>query len=161
MRQFFFFWFEVLPLHHVYVFRDILFSGNLMPEAELITMLWEIVCQFPGLLDKNCTVRVNHYSLVTGILLHCGVEIEKHDHVCALLRRMKASEFKIKTRTNPKEIMCGKQYRMISFNAELATHSLIQSDLLSSWINILKSIQLMKIEFSLLHLNEHFISQLR
>ncbi|XP_026676040.1 eIF-2-alpha kinase GCN2 [Diaphorina citri] len=74
--------------------------GNLMAEAELISMLWEIVCEFPGLLDKNCMVRLNHFHLVTGILLHCGVELDKHEHVCSLLRKTKSDE--ISALTNAK-----------------------------------------------------------
>uniref|UniRef100_A0A8D8LTM2 non-specific serine/threonine protein kinase n=2 Tax=Cacopsylla melanoneura TaxID=428564 RepID=A0A8D8LTM2_9HEMI len=66
--------------------------GNLMAEAELIAMLWEIVSEFPGLLDKNCMVRINHYHLVTGILLHCGVEEQKHDLACKILRKTKSDE---------------------------------------------------------------------
>ncbi|XP_066996679.1 eIF-2-alpha kinase GCN2 [Anabrus simplex] len=74
--------------------------GGLMAEAEVLSVVWEIVSEFQSLRDKNCTIRLNHSSLLKAILLHCGIEEEKHFDIYTILseaRDEKYSKFQIQT----------------------------------------------------------------
>lgn len=55
-------------------------SGNLMPDAELLYIFFEIVNELPGIKNKQITIRLNHSLLLKAILLHFGIK-EKHQEV--------------------------------------------------------------------------------
>lgn len=56
-----------------------------MGEAELISILSEIVNEFPVLKNKNFVIRLNHTLLLKAILLHCGIPTEKHHDIYTIL----------------------------------------------------------------------------
>nr|CAD7397393.1 unnamed protein product [Timema cristinae] len=64
-------------------------AGNLVADAELLSVVWEIINEFPSLRDKACVIRLNHTSLLRAILLHSGIEEEKHNSMYAFLREVK------------------------------------------------------------------------
>lgn len=56
-----------------------------MGEAELLSILSEIVYEFPVLKNKNFVIRLNHTLLLKAILLHCGIPSEKHHDIYSIL----------------------------------------------------------------------------
>lgn len=58
-------------------------------------MLCEIVQKIPGLENKNFIIRLNHTSLVTAILLYCGIK-DKHHEICIMLSRFKVNQMDLK-----------------------------------------------------------------
>nr|CAD7463560.1 unnamed protein product [Timema tahoe] len=64
-------------------------AGSLVADAELLSVVWEIINEFPSLRDKACVIRLNHTSLLRAILLHSGIEEEKHNSMYAFLREVK------------------------------------------------------------------------
>ncbi|XP_043271459.1 eIF-2-alpha kinase GCN2 [Venturia canescens] len=81
---------------------DIISSApnNLMMEAELICIAWEIFSEIPELRDRNFTVRINHTSLLQAVLMYCGIEREKYQDIFSILcdaRDGKFSKFQVQT----------------------------------------------------------------
>ncbi|XP_015584813.1 eIF-2-alpha kinase GCN2 [Cephus cinctus] len=75
-------------------------ANNLMAEAELITIVWEIVNEIPLLRERNFTVRLNHTSLLQAVLMYCGIEPEKYQDIYSILcdaRDGKFSKFQVQT----------------------------------------------------------------
>ncbi|XP_049955903.1 eIF-2-alpha kinase GCN2 [Schistocerca serialis cubense] len=75
--------------------------GTNTAEAELLAIVWEVVTEFPNLRDKNCSFRLSHTLLLKAILLHCGIEEEKHADVSSILSEAKDekySRFQLQTR---------------------------------------------------------------
>ncbi|XP_021938823.1 eIF-2-alpha kinase GCN2 isoform X2 [Zootermopsis nevadensis] len=75
-------------------------TGTLMAEAELLSVAWEVVNEFPSLRDKTCLIRLNHASLLKAILIHCGIEEEKYHDIYMILseaRDEKYSKFQVQT----------------------------------------------------------------
>ncbi|XP_039525315.1 eIF-2-alpha kinase GCN2 isoform X2 [Pimephales promelas] len=52
-------------------------STSLMPDAEAIYTVSEVIQEFSALQDRNYTVHLNHTSLLKAILLHSGVPEDK------------------------------------------------------------------------------------
>ncbi|GLV39622.1 Gcn2 [Carabus blaptoides fortunei] len=74
--------------------------GSFMADAELLSIVSEIVNQFTDLRNKNFIIRLNHTALLKAILLHCGIPDEKHNDVYSILsdaRDGKVTKFQIKT----------------------------------------------------------------
>ncbi|XP_051161013.1 eIF-2-alpha kinase GCN2 [Leptopilina boulardi] len=75
-------------------------GNNLMDEAEMISIVWEISGEIFELNDKNFTVRLNHTSLLQAVLMYCGIEEEKYQDIYTILgdaRCGKISRFQVKT----------------------------------------------------------------
>ncbi|KAJ4436658.1 hypothetical protein ANN_16789 [Periplaneta americana] len=75
-------------------------SGTLMVEAELLSVVWEVVNEFHSMRDKTCLIRLNHTSLLKAILMHCGIEEEKYHDIYTILseaRDEKYSKFQVQT----------------------------------------------------------------
>lgn len=62
-----------------------------MVEAELLSVVWEVLNEFPFLMPKNCLIRLNHTSILKALLLHCSIEPGRHEHVCSLLSKAKVN----------------------------------------------------------------------
>lgn len=60
--------------------------GNLLIDAELIFMAYNIVNEFPALKKKNVSFRLNHTNILKAILLYCNVPQEKYKGVLLLIR---------------------------------------------------------------------------
>lgn len=60
-------------------------SGNLIAEAELLSIVYELIQEFPTLRNKNFSIRLNHTSLLRAVLLHSGIEKEKHNDIYSIL----------------------------------------------------------------------------
>lgn len=54
------------------------FPGNLLVDAELISIAFEITHEIQALKQKNISFRINHTSLLRAILLYCSVPIDKY-----------------------------------------------------------------------------------
>lgn len=52
-------------------------SNSLLPEAEAIYTVSEVIQEFSALQDRNYTVHLNHTSLLRAVLLHSGVPEDK------------------------------------------------------------------------------------
>ncbi|XP_067310946.1 eIF-2-alpha kinase GCN2 isoform X2 [Pseudorasbora parva] len=52
-------------------------SNSLMPDAEAIYAVSEVIQEFSALQDRNYTIHLNHTSLLKAILLHSGVPEDK------------------------------------------------------------------------------------
>ncbi|CAH0391950.1 unnamed protein product [Bemisia tabaci] len=67
--------------------------GNLLDDAELLSIIWEIFNMFPSVFaQKTWFIRLSHTSLIHAILLHCGFEEDKHAYVIRLLSSLKPHE---------------------------------------------------------------------
>ncbi|XP_071450666.1 eIF-2-alpha kinase GCN2 isoform X2 [Hetaerina americana] len=75
--------------------------GCLLAEAEILSVAWEVVSELPALRELNCSIRLNHTSLLRSILLHCGIEDGKHQDIYSILgeaRDEKYTKFQVQTR---------------------------------------------------------------
>ncbi|XP_063231098.1 eIF-2-alpha kinase GCN2 isoform X2 [Bacillus rossius redtenbacheri] len=64
-------------------------AGSLVADAELLSVVGEVVNEFPSLRDKACSIRLNHTALLRATLLHCGVDPDVLPNVCAILEEAK------------------------------------------------------------------------
>ncbi|KAK3093827.1 hypothetical protein FSP39_020697, partial [Pinctada imbricata] len=55
--------------------------GSLIPDAELLIMMEEIIAEFPVLQQRTYYIRVNHVSVLHAVFLHAGVPQEKFHEV--------------------------------------------------------------------------------
>lgn len=60
-------------------------SSSLMPDAEAIYTVSEVIQEFSALQDRNYTIHLNHTSLLKAILLHSGVPEDKLTHASNIL----------------------------------------------------------------------------
>ncbi|CAK9814660.1 eIF-2-alpha kinase GCN2 [Anthophora quadrimaculata] len=67
--------------------------NNLLMEAELIYIVWEIINELPALQERNFTVRLNHTSLLQAVLMYCGVDQEKYQDIYSILRDARDGKF--------------------------------------------------------------------
>lgn len=56
-----------------------------MPDAEILSIIYEVVNEFSVLKNKNFVIRLNHTLLLKAILLHCGIPTEKHNDIYTIL----------------------------------------------------------------------------
>ena len=68
-------------------------ASNLMMEAELISIAWEIFTEIPELRERNFTVRLNHTSLLQAVLMYCGIERDKYQDIYLILRKAQDSKY--------------------------------------------------------------------
>uniref|UniRef100_A0AAV2JI99 non-specific serine/threonine protein kinase n=1 Tax=Knipowitschia caucasica TaxID=637954 RepID=A0AAV2JI99_KNICA len=52
-------------------------TNSLLPDAETIYTIYEIIQEFPALQERNYNIYVNHTSLLKAILLHSGIPEDK------------------------------------------------------------------------------------
>ncbi|XP_057339268.1 eIF-2-alpha kinase GCN2-like isoform X1 [Microplitis mediator] len=57
---------------------------NLMAEAELIRIAWEIFNEFSEMRQFDFTVRLNHTSLFEAIFMYCGIGPEKFQEIYSI-----------------------------------------------------------------------------
>ncbi|XP_032882473.1 eIF-2-alpha kinase GCN2 isoform X2 [Amblyraja radiata] len=60
-------------------------TSNLLPDAEVIHTIAEIIQLFPVLQERNYSIYLNHISLLRSVLLHCGIPEDKLQQVCSIL----------------------------------------------------------------------------
>ncbi|XP_053702069.1 eIF-2-alpha kinase GCN2 isoform X1 [Synchiropus splendidus] len=60
-------------------------TNSLLPDAETIYTVSEIVQEFPALQERNYTIYLNHTSLLKAILLHSGVPEDKLNQASNIL----------------------------------------------------------------------------
>uniref|UniRef100_A0A8C4QBV3 RWD domain-containing protein 3 n=1 Tax=Eptatretus burgeri TaxID=7764 RepID=A0A8C4QBV3_EPTBU len=60
-------------------------SAGLLPDAEVIHVISDIIQKFSSLQDRNYVIQFNHTALIRAVLLHCGISEDKHSHVYAVL----------------------------------------------------------------------------
>ncbi|XP_038072297.1 eIF-2-alpha kinase GCN2-like isoform X2 [Patiria miniata] len=76
-------------------------SVGLIPDAEILHIVSEIINEFPALQARNYSIRLNHTSLLTAVLNHCGIPGDKHHEVYKILsdaRTEKLTKLQIQTR---------------------------------------------------------------
>ena len=76
--------YELTAMHAMCVY-------SLIPDAEVMYVVTEIISEIPGLQNFQFSVWINHTSLLTSILKHCSIPEEKHDDVKVLLHKMMVS----------------------------------------------------------------------
>lgn len=70
-----------------------MFLGSFMADAEVLSIIYEIVNEFSVLKNKTFIIRLNHTSLLKAILLHCGIPPEKHSEIYSILSDARVSLF--------------------------------------------------------------------
>ncbi|XP_059209001.1 eIF-2-alpha kinase GCN2 isoform X2 [Centropristis striata] len=60
-------------------------TNSLLPDAETIYTISEIVQEFPALQERNYNIYLNHTSLLKAILLHSGVPEDKLSQASSIL----------------------------------------------------------------------------
>ncbi|XP_066598971.1 eIF-2-alpha kinase GCN2 [Prorops nasuta] len=73
---------------------------NLMAEAELIYIVWEIVNELPHLSIDNLKIRINHTSILEAILMNAGIQEENFQTIYSILsdvRYGKLSKLQLRT----------------------------------------------------------------
>lgn len=63
-----------------------------MADAEVLSIIYEVVNEFSILKNKNFVIRLNHTALLKAILLHCGIPPEKHNDVYSILSDARVSQ---------------------------------------------------------------------
>ncbi|KAF7284929.1 hypothetical protein GWI33_017408 [Rhynchophorus ferrugineus] len=63
-------------------------KGNLLLDAEILYIVYEIVKELPGIRNKHFIIRLNHTALLKSILLHCGLK-DKHEELYRLMSDIK------------------------------------------------------------------------
>lgn len=77
--------------------------GNLLADAELLFIAYDIVNELPILAQRNISFRINHTSLLRAILLYCNVPQERYNDVLALTNDFlegKISKFQLNSSIN-------------------------------------------------------------
>ncbi|KAI8514991.1 Eukaryotic translation initiation factor 2 alpha kinase 4 [Branchiostoma belcheri] len=65
-----------------------------IPDAEVLHVVSEVINEFPPLQERNYVIRLNHTSLLTAILTHCGVPEDVHMEVYSILREAKVEKLR-------------------------------------------------------------------
>lgn len=60
-------------------------TNSLLPDAETIYTIYEIIQEFPALQERNYHIYLNHTSLLKAILLHSGVPEDKLSQAANIL----------------------------------------------------------------------------
>lgn len=60
-------------------------TNSLLPDAETIYAVYELVQEFPALQERNYNIYLNHTSLLKAILLHSGVPEDKLSQASTIL----------------------------------------------------------------------------
>ncbi|KAL0969170.1 hypothetical protein UPYG_G00223410 [Umbra pygmaea] len=61
------------------------FANSLLPDAETIFTISEIIQEFSALQERNYHIYLNHTSLLKAILLHSGIPEDKLSHASSIL----------------------------------------------------------------------------
>ena len=69
-------------------------TASLIPDAEVLHIVCEIVQEFPELQARNYYLRINHVSLLKAILIYCGVPDDLHQEVYTILSDTKAEKLR-------------------------------------------------------------------
>ncbi|XP_045185726.2 eIF-2-alpha kinase GCN2-like [Mercenaria mercenaria] len=67
-------------------------TGNsfcLIPDAEVLVVVQDIINEFPPLQQRNYYVKLNHTALLRAVLLHYGIPEDKHISALATLAEVK------------------------------------------------------------------------
>jgi len=65
--------------------------SSLIPDAEVIAIVSEIISEMEAHDCRNYKIRINHTALVKAVLLHCGIAEALHSEVYAILGNSKVS----------------------------------------------------------------------
>ncbi|XP_041355156.1 eIF-2-alpha kinase GCN2-like [Gigantopelta aegis] len=68
---------------------------SLIPDAEVLVVVQDVITEFSSLQSRNYFIRVNHFALLKAILLFCGIPEEKHEQVLLLLDNSKLDKFSL------------------------------------------------------------------
>ncbi|XP_071963594.1 eIF-2-alpha kinase GCN2-like [Antedon mediterranea] len=60
-------------------------QGTLIPDAEVLHVVTEIINEYPSLQARNYFIHINHTLLLTAILNHCGIPEKQHASVYNIL----------------------------------------------------------------------------
>ncbi|XP_033124847.1 eIF-2-alpha kinase GCN2-like [Anneissia japonica] len=60
-------------------------QGTLIPDAEVLHVVTEIINEYPSLQARNYFIHMNHTLLLTAVLNHCGIPENKHSAVYSIL----------------------------------------------------------------------------
>ncbi|XP_078419056.1 eIF-2-alpha kinase GCN2 isoform X2 [Cetorhinus maximus] len=60
-------------------------TNNLLPDAEVIYTIVEIIQEFPVLQKRNYRIHLNHTGLLRAVILHCGIPEDKLQQVYNIL----------------------------------------------------------------------------
>lgn len=79
---------------YLFTYLFIFCVGDLIAEAELLSIASEIFQKLKNFNHNNCIIRLNHMSLVQGILMYSGIERARHLEICRYFERNKVNRFK-------------------------------------------------------------------
>ncbi|XP_059168618.1 eIF-2-alpha kinase GCN2-like isoform X2 [Physella acuta] len=63
------------------VFDIVSSSQSVVPDAEVLAVVQEIIQMYPTLQARKYYVRINHMQLLKAVLLHCGIPTDRHTEV--------------------------------------------------------------------------------
>ena len=61
---------------------------SLVPDAEVMYVVSEIINEVPGLQESQFNVLISHTSLLSSILTHCSIPEDKHCDAKTVLHKM-------------------------------------------------------------------------
>lgn len=64
---------------------------DLIAEAELLSIASEIFRKLKDFNQNNCKIRLNHVSLIEGILMYSGIERARHLEICSHFSKFKVN----------------------------------------------------------------------
>ncbi|VVC37487.1 Protein kinase, ATP binding site,Serine/threonine-protein kinase, active site,Protein [Cinara cedri] len=67
-------------------------SQDVIAEAELLSIAVDIFIKLKDFNQKNCIIRLNHISLVQGILMYSGIEKARHLEICRYFAKFKQKD---------------------------------------------------------------------
>lgn len=59
--------------------------GNLFADAELLSIMYEIVNEFQAMKYRNIAIRLNHTSLLKAVMMSCGIDDHKFKDLYSIL----------------------------------------------------------------------------
>lgn len=68
---------------------------SLLPDAEVISVVFEIIAELPWLRDLNCTIRLGHTFILDAIFIHFGIDAKFHGEIKAILTDVKVKKHHI------------------------------------------------------------------
>ncbi|XP_063427677.1 eIF-2-alpha kinase GCN2-like [Mytilus trossulus] len=60
-------------------------QGSLIPDAEILIIVQEIINEFPALQSRSYYVKINHVTILRAVLMHSGIEDHLFDDVMTAL----------------------------------------------------------------------------
>ncbi len=68
------------------------YSYSLVPDAEVMCVVSEVISELPGLQEVQYNLVIGHTSLLASILSHCSIPMERHHELWPVLHKVTVSD---------------------------------------------------------------------